>query len=247
MARFNLDTRRHICHAELMVKNIRLMTVVLFGLLASLALAAERVEDIEAAREAIAQQSADLDVLLVEEHYQDDEQVNQVVVGADGSFARRIFSLGVLERSGLFDSKEAKEDWRTVAADFVFFDGEGTMIRSGGFDRYIEEHIDALPQPWGADPMHSCVWPMIASWVRDGELIALGEGGWLLRVRGRNLTIEFDEELRVRTVEHKYDMATGIRALGLHGIWRRRASAGETYRRDKVLRQCRRRNPRSAS
>jgi len=189
------------------MKNIRFAFIIcISGFVSGFSQAQNAGSDVESGRAELIEKYRELTLLIVEERIEGVDQIDRIVARSDGACARRIFSMEINIRFGQ-DAADAKEDWRDVAANFVFFDGVDTMISSSaGLDRYIESHADGAPHPWGAYPLHSCVWPMIASWAEQGELVETPGGGWSLIIGDRNLTIEFDDQLRVQMIEHKYDM-----------------------------------------
>lgn len=139
-----------------------------------------------------------------EAHAVNENRIDAYASLRSGVCSRRTHIHEVLVESYHIDPDDAEKDWDQIACDMVFFDGEDSSIGLWGLDGYVVHEFGNYPKPWGGNPVHTCVWPMIAIWAADGELTKADSGGWVLKVADRNLWIAFDDRMRVEWVEHKY-------------------------------------------
>lgn len=186
---------------------IRFLIPLVHGLCAALTHASPDRPPAELARAQLIEAYKDIASTYYEASSVEHDRVDRFAVRSDGVCSRRTHMLQSLIQGHRFDPDDALADWLDVAVDYVFFNGKDTMIGpyAASLDTYVVREHNAYPKPWGANPMHSCPWPMIASWARTGELTPTDSGTWVLKAPDRHLWIAFDEHQRIVWVEHKYD------------------------------------------
>lgn len=183
-----------------------LLIVFLTGFVSLFARAQSLEPDLQSVRQQIIEKYHDISALSLEEKLDEVDDITQISVARNWACARQLFNLEILKNNPIMDEADAIEDWREVPFNFTFYDGANTTIGSTCLNRYIERAVDGVPHPWGANPVHSCIWPTLADLATQGDLASIAEGGWSLIIPDRGLTIVFDEQLRVQMIEHKYDM-----------------------------------------
>jgi hypothetical protein len=180
------------------------VTMALFGLWVGNATAGSDPVEIETVRQAVIEKYSTVEAMYYEAHAIDEDRIDVYASTSRGVGSRRTYLLQSLIQSYLYDPEDALKDWMEIPVDFVFFGGETTTIGSWGLDAYVVHEFGKYPNPWGANPVHTCVWPMLSGWAENGTLTQADDGGWTLKLADRFLWIAFDDELRVQWVKHKY-------------------------------------------
>ena len=154
------------------------------------------------ARGAIVDRYTDLEVLALTSRFGEEERFEVFAADRSGACSRRTFWLEMLERNRV---ERAEDIWREVGADFVFHDEDAVWGR-GKNDTYTVSTFEE-GRPWGANPVHWCVWVVLSDWTEsEGELREAEDGGWALRIEERFMEIRFDSALNVDRILYWYDL-----------------------------------------